>query len=249
MSSRTKLPWVTLLAWALGGCAGKRVYSPWLAPRDSILTATHTIALSPLRVPDDLEAPEPVEALFDSLITGALRAAGLTVVPPDLVSEIWNRGADSMGGYFDPMTGRADTSKLNPLRRYFKHRLRSEHAVDLVLFPEIVVVGAPYADGQASWDGTSQAVAGWLKILASAITNTPLPAGTAEGLSLDVQIEGMDGGSVFNHRAGIELWAKPSGSGDLSRVPRERLFRDRKRSAKAVKQILESLLGDEQPSH
>lgn len=240
MGGRTKLPWVTLLAWVLGGCGGKPRYSPWLAPRDSVLATAHTIALSPIRVPDDLDEPEPVEALFDSLITDALRTAGFTVVPSDIVSEIWNRGADSIGGYFDPVTGRADTSKLNPLRRHFKQRLRSEHAADLVLFPEIVVVDAPYADGQASWDGTSQAVAGWLTIVASAIANTSLPAGTAEGLSLDVQMEGMDSGAVFNHRAGIELWAKPSGDGGLSRVPRERLFQDRKRSAKAVRRVLES---------
>lgn len=237
-----------LLAWWLGGCAGKPAYDPWLAPRDSVLAASHTIALSPIRVPDDLEEPDPVEALFDSLLTDALRTAGFAVVPPVIVSEIWNDGADSIGGYFDPMTGQADTSKLNPLRRYFKQRLRSEQAADLVLFPEVVVVDAPYADGQASWDGTSQAVAGWLSILASAILNTGLPAGTAEGLSLDVQIESIDGGAVFNHRAGIELWAKPSGDGGLSRVPRERLFLDRKRSAKAVRQVLELLLRDEQIS-
>lgn len=234
-----------LLAWVLGGCAGKPAYDPWLVPRDSVLTASHTIALSPLRVPDDLEEPEPVEALFDSLITDALRIAGFAVVPSEIVSEIWDHGADSIGGYFDPMTGQADTSKLNPLRRYFKQRLRSEQAADLVLFPEVVVVDAPYADGQASWDGTSQAVAGWFRILASAITNTELPAGTAQALSLDVQIESMDGGPVFNQRGGIELWAKPGDNKDLSWVPRERLFLDRKRNAKAVRLALASLLGDE----
>lgn len=241
MNRRTVLRWVTLLAWVPGGCAGKPAYDPWLVPRDSALAGADTIALSPLSLPDDLEEPEPVEALFDSLITEALRTAGFAVVPSELVSEIWNHGADSIGGYFDPLTGRADSSKLNPLRRYFKQRLRSEHAADLVLFPEIVVVDAPYADGQASWDGASQAVAGWLKVLASAIANIDLPAGTAEGLSLDVQIEGMDGGAVFSQRRGIELWAKPGGDGGLSRVPRERLFLDRKRSAKAVRLVLESL--------
>lgn len=245
MSSRTKLRLVTLLAWVLAGCAGKPAYNPWLVPRDSVLANTRTIALSPLRAPDDLEESEPVEALFDSLITDALRAAGFVVVPSDVVSEVWNRGADSIGGYFDPMTGQADTSKLNPLRRYFKQRLREEHAADAVLFPEIMVVNAPYADGKASWDGTSQAVAGWFSILASVIANTDLPAGTAEALSLDVQIESIEGGPVFNHRAGIELWAKPGGDGSLSWVPRERLFLDRTRIQRAVRRALESVLTEE----
>ncbi len=245
MNGVTKLPRVVLLAWVLGACAGKAHYDSWLVPRDSVLAATHTIALSPVRLPDDLEDPDPVAALFDSLLTDALRAGGFTVVPSDIVSEIWNHGADSIGGYFDPMTGRADSSKLNPLRRYFKQRLRAEQGADLVLFPEIVAVDAPYADGQASWDGTSQAVAGWFKILVSAIANEELPAGTAAALSLDVQIESIDGGSVFNHRAGLELWAKPGRDGDVSWVPRERLFLDQKRNAKAVRLALASLLGDE----
>ena len=248
MKGGTELPWVVLLAWVLAACAGKARYDPWLVPRDSVLAATHTVALSTVRVPDDLEDPDPVAALFDSLLTDALRTGGFAVVPSDIVSEIWNQGADSIGGYFDPMTGQPDTSKLNPLRRYFKQRLRSEQAADLVLFPEIVLVDAPYADGQASWDGTSQAVAGWFKILISAIANSRLPAGTAEALSLDVQVESIDGGSVFNQRAGLELWAKPDGDGDLSWVPRERLFLDQKRNAKAVRLVLASLLGDEEAS-
>lgn len=113
----------SVLALVLGSCAGNPRYDPWLVPRDSFLADTRVIALSPLRVPDDLEQPEPVEMLFDSLITSELRAAGFWVIPSDIVSEVWNDGADSIGGYYDPMTGLADTSKLNPLRRYYQRRL------------------------------------------------------------------------------------------------------------------------------
>ncbi|MBI2073181.1 MAG: hypothetical protein HYW52_04345 [Gemmatimonadetes bacterium] len=129
MSGRSALPFLTVLALVLPGCAGKATYNPWLVPRESFLAGTRIIALSPIRVPDDLEQPGPVEAMFDSLIA------------------------------------------------------------DAVLFPEIAVVDAPYADGTATWDGTSQAVAGFFTVLIAAIANSDLPAGTAEGLSLDVQIE------------------------------------------------------------
>ncbi len=247
MRSRRALPSFTLLALVLPGCAGKASYDPWLVPRDSFLAGTRVIALSPLKVPEELDEPAPVEALFDSLITDGLRAAGFSVVPSDVVSEIWNHGADSVGGYYDPMTGRPDTSRLNPLRRDFKRRLRDEHGAQAVLFPEVLVVEAPYADGQASWDGTSQAVTGLFKVLVSAIANTELPAGTAEGLSLDVQIESVEGGAVFNHRGGIELWAKPSGDGSrLNWVPREKLFLDAKRNQKAVRLALGSVLTPEE---
>lgn len=157
------------------------------------------------------------------------------MVSPDIVSDIWGHGADSVGGYYDPMTGRQDTTKLNLLRRYLKQRLRDEHGADAILFPEITVVDAPYADGTATWDGTSQAVARFLTVLLRAIANSDLPAGTAQALSLYVQLESVDGGIVFTNSGGIELWAKPTGDGSsLNWVPREKLLLDRKRNQKAV---------------
>jgi hypothetical protein len=234
---------VMLDALLLWGCAGNPSYDPWLVPRDTFLARTRTIALSPIRLPEDLEDPEPVESLFDSLIGNALRGAGYSVVSSDIVAEIWNYGADSIGGYYDEMTGEPDTSRLNPLRRYFRQRLRDEHGAQAVLLPEVVVVDAPYSDGQARWDGTSQSVAGFLAVVLSAITNHEMPAGTAEGLSLDIQIEGVDGGVIYTNRGGIELWAKPSGDGrELNWVPREELFARRERCEKAIRAALGAIL-------
>ncbi len=239
----TELSVLTLLALAPLGCAGKASYDPWLVPRERFLASTRTIALSPIDVPDELEQPEPVLAIFDSLITEALCAAGFAVVPAGVVSDIWGHGTDSVGGYYDPKTGRQDTTKLNPLRRYLKQRLRAEHGADAILFPEIIVVDAPYADGTATWDGTSQAVAGFLRVLLSAITSNTLPAGTAQGLSLDVQVESVEGGVVFTNRGGIELWAKPDRDGSqLNWVPRDQLFLHPDRNRKAVRLALGSVL-------
>ncbi len=246
MGCRAELPVFTVLAFFLLGCGGKPAYDPWLVPRENFLARTRMIALSPLDVPDDLEQPEPVATLFDSLLTEALQEAGFGIVPADVVSDIWGHGTDSVGGYYDPMTGRPDTSKLNPLRRYLKRRLREEHGADAILFPEISVVDAPYADGTAKWDGTSQAVTGFLAALLSAIANTQLPAGTAQGLSLDVQLESVEGGVVFTNRGGIELWAKPDRDGSqLNWVPRDKLFLDAKRNRKSVRVALGSILARE----
>ena len=159
MRRRSILPVFVFLALLLSGCAGNPSYDPWLVPRDSFLARTRAIALSPIQVPEDLEEPGPVEAMFDSLIANALRAAGFSA------------------------------------------------------------------------------------ILLSAIANSQMPAGAAEGFSLDVQIESVDGGVVYTNRGGIELWAKPSGDGSrLNWVPRERLFADRKRCEKAVRIALEPVL-------
>jgi len=232
-----------LVALLLAGCAGNPSYDPWLIPRDTFLARTRTIALSPIRLPEDLEQPGPVEVMFDSLITDALKTAGFSVVPSQVVSDIWNHDADSIGGYYDPVTGEPDTSKLNPLRRHFRQRLRDEHGAQAVLLPEILVVEASYADGKASWDGTSQSVAGFFEVLWSVISKSQMPAGTAEGLSLDVQIESVDGGVVYNNRGGIELWAKPSGDGSrLNWVPRDKLFLDRDRHEKAIIEALGPVL-------
>src|SRR5205823_12172580 len=64
-----------------------------------------TIALSPTGLPDGIDDPEPVRALFDSLLAGELAPAGLTVITSAEAGAIWKRLAESVRGFYSAITG------------------------------------------------------------------------------------------------------------------------------------------------
>src|SRR5437763_14249049 len=64
-----------------------------------------TIALSPTGLPDGIDDPEPVRALFDSLLAGELARAGVTVIPSAEAGAIWKRRVDSVQGFYSAITG------------------------------------------------------------------------------------------------------------------------------------------------
>ena len=236
---------VTLIA---AGCRGKQ-YDPWLLPETHFATSVRTIALVSTEAPDGLDDPDPAEALFDSLLAAELQAAGFSVVSTAATGAIWRRLVDSVGGYYDPFTGRKDTASFNAVRRSWQHHLRDTHGADATLFPRIVVVDARVTDWKASWDGTSQTVWPWSKTLlavfdavVSGLAGTE-PAlsseeGTTPALSLEVLIERLDGQVMYENRGGIEVWVKPDGHP----VPRVALFQDMERNVKAVRLALGSIL-------
>lgn len=231
-----------ILALAVQGCA-KAKYDPWIAPEALFFGSVRTIALAPVVTPQDLDDSEPVAAMFDSLLSAMLQAAGFRVVGRSVVAKVWKRGIDSAGGYFDPRTGHEDTTRRNALRRYLSSRLRVEHEADAILFPSIMVVSAEFSEWKAKWDGASQGI--------ESVGGTLLRGlfgfwrrGTTTALSLSVQIESVDGDVLFINRGGIEVWGRPGGGlkGGLRRVPRNELFDEPERNAKAVQIALRPIV-------
>ena len=227
------------------GC-GRNRYDPWLVPEEQFAATVRTIALVSTEMPEDLEDPDPAQATFDSLLAAELRAAGFIVVTPAVTREIWGRLVDSVGGYYDPFTGRKDTTKYHPVRRAWRRILRETHGADVALFPGIIVVDARVVDWKATWDGTSQTVEPWGKVVLRVLgavanglagTEPPDPGErTTPAFSLEVQIEHLDGEVMYVNRGGIEVWARPGGQ----RVPRSALFQDMERNVKAVRAALGS---------
>lgn len=225
------------------GCGSKR-YDPWLVPQERFSATVRTIALVSTDLPEDLEDPDPAQATFDSLLAAELRAAGFNVVGPAVTREIWGRLVDSVGGYYDPFTGRKDTTKYHPVRRAWSRILSETHGADAALFPAIIVVDARVVDWKATWDGTSQTVEPWGRVLldmlgavASGLSGTEPPhrgERTTPAFSLEVQVERLDGEVMYVNRGGIEVWARPGGR----RVPRRALFQDMERNVKAVRAAL-----------
>src|SRR2546425_3341536 len=93
----------------------QKPYNPYKVPRESFYPALKTVAVAPVRLPSDLEDPEPVRALFTSAIAARLKNAGFAVVPPTEAGPIIEEKTKEAGGIFDPTTGKPDETKVKAL--------------------------------------------------------------------------------------------------------------------------------------
>src|SRR5438552_8666108 len=84
----------------------QKPYNPFKVPRESFYPALKTVALVPVRLPSDLEDPEPVRALFAGSIEAKLKKAGNSVAPGSDVGPIIEAKLKESGGMFDPTTGK-----------------------------------------------------------------------------------------------------------------------------------------------
>src|SRR2546425_630769 len=186
--------------------------------------AIKTVALSPLDVPDGLENPEPVRALFDSLITSELVRAGLTVIPSREVGAVWRRLMDSVHGFYSPITGERVPEKYDAVRSGTLRDLKERFHADAWLRPRIQVVPVDYAGGKAFWDGASEGVGSGT-------------SGTVAALTLVVALSDTTGSDVYIGRGGIQVLRKGS-----KEVSRDKLFKDTKRNLQALHLAVDSLI-------
>src|SRR5207244_11695624 len=119
-------------------------YEPFKISRDGFYGKVRTIVLAPVIVPANLEDQEPVKTKFESLVEAKLREAGFSLVPSREYSAIWQRTTDQMGGFFDPMTGKVDESKVKAARTHTLRELQRTAQADAVLFPNISVRGIQF---------------------------------------------------------------------------------------------------------
>jgi hypothetical protein len=183
-----------------------------------------TIALSPTRLPDGLENPEPVQVLFDSLLAGELGRAGLTVIPSTEAGAIWKRLVDSVQGFYSAITGERVEAKYRAVMDGTRHGLTGRFHADAWLRPRIEVVPVDFEGGKARWDGASEGMGNG-------------SSGTVPALSLVVSVSDTSGTDIYSGRGGIQVLSKGS-----KNVPRDKLFRDSKRNHQALHLAIDSLV-------
>jgi len=204
------------------GCATP--YNPFKVSQEQFFAKTKVIALVPIIVPSDLQDPEPVKIKFESMIGDKLRDAGFLTIPSQEYSEIYKRMTDQMGSPHE-LTCRELCAKFK---------------VDAFLYPSIDVVAAEWADGMASWWGTSESVEPITKaFLKGLLIRT---SGTVPALVLSVTIRDINGAALYIDGGGIQVLAKISGIKKFVPVPRDMLFVDEGRNSKAVNLALEHLI-------
>jgi hypothetical protein len=227
-------------------------YEPFKIGKDEFYGKVKTIALAPVIVPSDLEDQEPVKAKLESLVEAKLREAGFLLVPSLEYAAIWKRISDQMGGFFDPVTGKVDESKVKAARTHTLRELQRTAQADTVLHPSIRVRGIQFFGGTAVWDGVSESIGDFE---ANNAVDRFLFAGRYSGytgsvgaMSFVVVIEDMNGVDLYINGGGIQLLSKIS-SGKLIPLPRNRLFVKDEHYTTSVNLALDSLLRKAAPSN
>jgi hypothetical protein len=222
------------------GCATAPPYNPFQVPRHEFEARIRTIAVAHLVVPSDLEDPEAVAGLFEPLIVSKLEQAGLRTVDPDEVEEIWDRMAEQVGGYFDPMTGQRDQEAFDAVRLHTFNELEARFEADAVLHPTLLIVMAKFSGGTAHWCGASQGIQTTGRWVLEAFAGSS-SSGTIAASCLGIQIEDTKGVTLYQHQGGIEILAELEATG-FDPHSREELFLDAERNRSAVSLALDDLL-------
>ncbi len=237
---RQRLLMAILVAALIGaGCATIPPYNPFKIPQDELYGKIKTIALAPVAVPEGLQDPQPVKAMFESLIEAKLREAGFSTVPSGEYAEILKRMTEKVGGVFDPVTGKRDESKIKAVRKHCLRELSTNCNADAVLYPGIWVVKATISGQRAYWDGTSEdfrTVGKFWKLL-----DTSTYSGTAAALSLVITIKDMNYVDMYVNGGGIQLASKLS-RGKFVPVPRNQLFANEEQNVAGVNIALDPLV-------
>jgi hypothetical protein len=231
-----------LLAVIGSACSASSEHRTVPAPREDVLRGNETIVLTPVVLPEELEGHEAAAVELDSLIASFLASSGYSLIPADEYTAVWDGILQQMGGIYDFHSGELDNDRFDLARERLFIDLTELYQADAVLYPEVWIVDAPFSEGVAKWDGTSEAMVGFgirlLDALGAAFSQdagSQLPVGTVRALSLVVFLEDMSGGEVFSNAGGIQVLEKVgSNPSDIEAVRDGELLVDLERTAEAV---------------
>ncbi len=192
--------------------------------------APSVIALLPTRLPPATPRADSIRAMFDSLIAAELRAAGYATAPCVATEAAWRGSVDSIGGFYDRVTGAIVPERLRAACAATVARLREAHGAQALLTPVVLVHRVNTDQGVARWDGVRQRVegAGW---------------STVDVLTLAVRTTDSTGAVMQCGRGGIRALVKFNAwSGARKPLPPEQYFDDHERNVAAVRRALASLV-------
>lgn len=195
------------------------------------------LAQSPVRVHSRLTQAEPVLSLFDSLLGVRLREQGFQLVPPTVYDSLWLHFRDSVGGYYDPFTGRVVDSLFLVVWRRTRDSLATGYGAQAVVYAALQVLQLPFGGGKVEWFGAAEETGGRGGVAGLVLGRS---RGTVPGITLVVSAENLEGRRLARRLGGIQLLEHIEG-GDWVEVPREKLFADPALMARAVRHATDSL--------
>jgi hypothetical protein len=195
------------------------------------------LAQSPVRVAFLLEQAGPVRSMFDSLLGQRLREQGFDVVPPPVYDSLWLHFRDSVGGYYDPFTGRVVDSLFHVVQMRTRGTLRDGYGVQVITYALLDVLRLPFSGGKVEWFGASEESGGRGGLAGFVLGRT---RGTIPGITLVVTAQDLEGRRLARRLGGIQLLEHIEG-GEFVEVPRQQLFADQALMVRAVRHATDSL--------
>ena len=224
---------------------GTHLYSQDEVPQENLRGKINIIALAPLILPEGLTEHGTAGQTFEDLITTRLKETGFSVVGSKIYNEIWKREAETLGGYFDPISGKKDKEKLKTILIRTREELIAKYRIDAILYPQIRIVEATFANDSAHWHGTSE----YLGRTQSSFWSSGRIRGTVPALSLFVRIEDSKEKEIYIKAGGIQVLTKAGFKGRFVAIPNDEILSDYKRNEWAVDKALTTFIIKYPPKH
>lgn len=117
--------------------------------------------------------------MVEDALAAALESSGFAVVGSAKVHDLWLEALSSLGGFFDPITGRRLEDRFESIRTEANRRYREQLGCEAVVLTDVRDVLAPWMNSQVKWDGAADDIGagvgiGWVKALSVWISMTDL---------------------------------------------------------------------------
>ena len=198
---------VALLAWAASpSAADKAAEGGFKKPRAEILATVKTIGVLPLVVHGSVPEAARVKERYEAAVIERLEKAGFTVVAPAAMREVQERLKQTLGGLYDPHTGRPIADKVKAYGEFANNEYLATHKVDATLWIGIVERSARIGGSTAAWDGVRDSADGrstMAGFFAGMLTG--VMQGTAPALSFGVTLRDAHGATLYEQVGGLQL--------------------------------------------
>jgi hypothetical protein len=195
------------------------------------------LAQAPVRISFRLPQSEAVRSTYDSLLGARLREQGFDVVPPVVYDSLWLYFRDSVGGFYDPFTGRVIDSLFQAVDGRTRDSLRMGYGAQAVAYSALSVLNLPFSGGKVEWFGAVEESGGRGGLEGFFFGRSH---GTIPGITLVVRVQDLEGRRLARRLGGVQLLEHIEG-GKFVAVPREQLFTSVDLAVRAVRHATDSL--------
>jgi hypothetical protein len=189
----------------------------------------------------------PQTALVRTRVTQALiaklAALGFKATEAADYEAQWRSERERAGGFFDPLTGRLDRDKVQRARNAVFSRLAEGQDVQAIVYPATVLTLAPFAQGNAQWDGVKERAFVARSSFGKLFNPAKTLVGQLDALSLKLRVADAQDETLLEDSGGLQLLERIQ-DGARAAVSKEELFTDPGRESSALDIALQSLYKD-----
>ncbi len=225
-----------LTPFVINSCQITPRYNPFRLQSQKLFSRLNTLAVLPVILPKGIKKSDKVAERYEYLIRKALKNINIKTVPSNEYKKLLNAHKKKVGGFFDPMSGKADSEKIEGAHNLIMKKMKDSYPFEGILSISVSVVQASWSGNGAAWHGVKESTTGREGCLSGA----PDAFGTMPALSLVVSIYDLEDNLYYMNYGGIQLLTRVIGK-QFYDIPNDDLFIDKTRDIRAVNIALEPL--------